>query len=144
MNAVKSDALLTSVKQLRDTLASESRDDPWADAVHFALGRVAAAIQAEVQTSERARANVGEINPDFRDSPNAARHVNDMREHWIQLGEQVHQLRAGLRSARDEQRLDAHLLRADCEALAQAIEKVRRTESEFLLNTLNSNPGAGE
>jgi hypothetical protein len=54
MDQVKSDPLVASMHGLRQALAADSRDRDswWAEAVHIALGQVAAAIQEEVQLSD--------------------------------------------------------------------------------------------
>jgi hypothetical protein len=146
MNEVKSDLLVASMHGLRQALAADyrDRDSWWADAVHIALGQAAAAIQEEVQAVEQSMANVGDINPDFQNAPAAERHVQATREQFIRLGEKVHQLRAYIRQAGENHLLDPAQLRLRGQEIADAIEKVRKADEKFLLDTVNSNPGAGE
>ena len=146
MDQIKSDPLFASMHGLRQALAADyrDRDSWWADAVHIALGQVAAAIQGEVQAVEQSLANIGDINPDFQNAPAAERHIQATREQFIRLGEMVHQLRADIRQTGKNNLLDCAQLRLRGQEIANTIEKVRKADERFLLDTINTNPGAGE
>jgi hypothetical protein len=139
------DALTMAMKHIRQCLASdhENQDDPWLDELHDMLGNLAAAIQYEVQSAEQAQRAIGEINPDFADAPTTEHHIETMREQFIRAGEIVHQLRADIRNISGPAS-DRSSLSTRTEELLHELEKVRETDNRFLLETLNSNPGAGE
>jgi hypothetical protein len=146
MNVVKSDRLLASVNTLRHALSAEGSADgrQWGEAVHGALGRVIDAIADEVHAAEQSLKDLGEINPDFQNSPVADRHVTATRDQLIRLREQVHQLRSEIRQLLEMHPLDLVQVRLRGEEIAAAIEKVRAANDKFLLATVNTNPGAGE
>ena len=145
MSQNKPDPLLTSIQELRRILDANSGvpDSRWNDSVHRALGQLAAAIQEEVEGAEKAMETVGEINPDFQNTPGAERHIRTKRADLIKLGEQVHQLRADVREG-VQKGFDQAQLRFRAQEICSAVERVRHTENEFLLTTLNINPGSGE
>jgi hypothetical protein len=141
MNEVKLDPLIAALGEVRAALDADDRrrETQWTDNVHAALGKMAAAIQHEVQGAEKSMDTIGAINPDFHHAPGTERQIQTARAELIQLGERVHQMRADLRKG-----LDAAEVRRTGEVLATAVEKARRAESELLFATLNSNPGAGD
>jgi hypothetical protein len=146
MTNMKTDKLIASANKLRRTLAAESRDgnQAWAENVFSALGETASAVQEEVRTAEQSKESVGELNPDFEPMPVTERHVDSMRKQMIQLGEQLHQLRADLKQARDGKTVDTAPWRERGQQIADAIEKLRRDDDGYVLEKLNSNPGAGD
>jgi len=146
MNEVKTDPLCVAVDKFLSALAAESRSQElvWADGVHLALGRLADAIQQEVQSAEQETKTVGDINPDLQNAPAVERHTQTMRTQLIQLGEKVHQLRTEVRTAREGRTVKSAQLRLLGEELGAALKKVRHAKDEFLLKTFNSNPGAGD
>jgi hypothetical protein len=146
MSQNKPDPLLTGVQELQRTLAANSgaHDAQWGNSVHLALGRLAAGIQEEVQSAEKAMETVGEINPDFQNTPTSERHIRTKRADLIKLGEQVHQLRAEIRADAPGNGLGPAQLVERGQAICAEIEKVRHTENEFMLTTLNVNPGGGD
>lgn len=145
MSQNKPDPLLTTLQELRRILDANTGvpGSQWADAVHLALGQLAAAIQEEVQGAEKTMETVGEINPDLQNTPGAERHIRTKRADLIKLGEQVHQLRADVRQCLQDNS-DPTPLRLRGQEICTALEKVRHRENEFLLTTLNVNPGSGE
>ena len=142
MNLVHATPLQVCLEELRTALA-RTRDQDWMDSVHGALADVAAAVQEQVRAAEDELANVGVINPDFRAAPIADRHVEWKRENLIKLGEMVHQLRGEIQKATSAS-ADFPLLRQCGQKIADAIEEIQKRDDEFLLKTLNSNPGAGD
>jgi hypothetical protein len=146
MSQANLDRLFTSVRDLRHALAEESLSNAqrWADAVHRALGDMADAIQDAIERAERTMANLGDINPDFQNAPVTERHVALTRDKWIELGEKVHALRAEIRHQPPRQPLDLVKLRLRAAEIADAVAKVREADDRFLLDTFNSNLGAGE
>ncbi len=146
MSQVNIQTLLATTQKLKRAYSAhwQDRESQWASDVHVALGELATAIQDEVQGSEKSMKIVGEINPDFRDAPVTDRHIQANREQLIQLGEQVHQLRADLRSAEERGVFDVDQIRRRCGEIHDALESVRHEDNDFLQNTLNTNLGAGE
>ena len=146
MNQIKPDPLTAATQEFEQILNADlgGRKSQWAGDVHGALGKLVGAIQTEVQAAEKSMATVGEINPDFQNAPTAERHIRATREQFIQLVERAHELRAVVRKACDDGDFDAASLRRRGQEICTDLAKVRRAESEFLLETLNSNPGAGE
>ncbi len=146
MTPIKSDPLFALMHRLREALAADFRDreSRWADAVHKVLGELAAEIQEEVRAAEQSKDMVGGINPDFQSSPNTERHVETTRGQMIQLGERVHQLRADIRLACEHPTFEVIPVRLRGEEIATGIENVRQADDKFLLDTFNSNPGAGD
>jgi 7-keto-8-aminopelargonate synthetase-like enzyme len=148
------DRLPEAIAKLRRSLSLGSRlapiapiagplGQPMADAVYLALGRLADAIQAEVEKAEHTMKTVGDVNPDLENAPTAERQVTASRDKLIRLGEEVHQFRAEIRR-HGSTIVDAAQVQSQGLALADAIEKVRRTDDHFLLDAFNSNLGSGE
>jgi hypothetical protein len=146
MNQIKLDPLVATVEGLQVAVdaACHGRDSQWADSVHFALGQLAAAIQQQVQAAEKSMEIVGDINPDFQNAPVTERHIEGTREQLIKLGEQVHQLRADIRNARESSVVDAAQIRWRGNEICAAVDKVRHADNEFLQTTFNTDLGAGE
>jgi hypothetical protein len=146
MNQINPDPLVAATEELQRALNADARarSSQWADDVHAALEVLAAAIQEEVQAAEKSTAMVGNINPDFQNAPGTERHVQTTREQLINLGERVHQLRADLRHAGGHHALDLAQMRPRGQELLDAIAKLRHAMDEYLMKTLNTNPGAGE
>jgi len=137
----KSD-LLSLVNELRGAVARGP--DHWLDATYDALGRVADAVHGAVGVVEDTSDRLGDINRDFQNVPVTQRHVETTRKRMIQLGEEAHQLRAEIRQAPGLPPLDVVQLRLRVEEVAGLIEKVEKDDEKFMLETANSNPGAGE
>ena len=145
MTHFKLDAVVAAVRNLRCALGGASADESqWANNIHAALGQLTAAIQEEIQTTDKSKASLGAINPDFQDAPTTERHVQSVRAHFIELSEKTHQLRADLHEGPTRACLDVKRFRHRCEEICAEVEKVRQTMGEFLLQTINSNPGAGD
>ncbi|MBI2807509.1 MAG: hypothetical protein HYX68_21220 [Planctomycetes bacterium] len=145
MTQEKTNALPAAVRQLRFALTTMGGcETTWVDDLYATLGYLAQAIQEEVQRAEETKANLDALNPDFQNAPVNERHVRSARKQFIQLGEQAHQLRADLQMLRATACLDAILFRQRCERICGAVEKVQLTLGEFFVETMNSNPGAGE
>lgn len=146
MTDIKCDRLIASAQKLRDALEGPVREsaEPWAKAVHAALGRVAATIQEDVEGVERTKENLGDANPDIQFTPTVDRHIESTRGQLIQLGEIVHHLRADIREASDVRLADVPKIRARGQEIVYAIEKARKDDDKFMLDAVNSNPGAGE
>ena len=146
MSRVQTDPIFAATKLLRQKLADapEESDSRWMDKVHDGLARLSDAIQAEIHSAERSREELGDINPDFQNVPGTERRLEKTRKQFIQLGEQVHQLRADLRDMGNVQPLDVIQMRLRCEELLSQTEKVSRDDDRVMLEAANSNPGAGE
>jgi hypothetical protein len=142
MTHIVAEPLFAAVEEFRHALHAEPRSghSQWADGVHAALASLGEAIQEEVRAAEQDLKHVGEVNLDFQDAPVNERHIETMRRQLIKLGEQMHQLRADIRAAQ----IGADEVRRRGEECVNQVEKVRHAKNEFLLKTLNSNPGAGE
>lgn len=146
MTEQKTDRIGASLNRLKSALEAGGPNEPngWIDTMHQLLGRLASAIQEEVRSAQKSKDNVGDINPDFQNSPGTERHVDAVRDQWIQIAESIYQLRAELRQSQDIRYFDVTTWRQRVDEIAKAVEKVRHADDEFLLKTLNSNPGAGE
>ena len=90
------------------------------------------------------RESLGDINPDFVNTPTMERHTEMTRERFIKLGETIHQLRAEIHQLRPTRPYDVPELRLRGEKIVIAVEEVRKNDEKFLIDTGNSNPGAGE
>ncbi len=146
MTEQQTDRIGAALNKLKGALEAGGPNEPngWIDTMHQLLGRLASAIQEEVRSAEKSKENVGDINPDFQNAPVTERHVEGVRDQWIQIGESIYQLRAELRQSQDLRYFDVTTWRQRVDEIAKAVEEVRHSDDEFLLKTLNSNPGAGE
>lgn len=134
------DPVFSAVEDLQTMLTGHvSGSTAWRDDFHLALGRVAAAIQQDVQAAEQEVKHIGSVNEDFKDAPVTQRRVEATRADLIELGERIHQLRADTRAGNSVDEL-----RRRGDDLVKRLEAVRHAKNEILLETLNSNPGAGE
>ena len=146
MTQVIHDQILESVIVLREALAHDGSEDvpSWAQDVHHALGQLVNAVSDSVRGAEQTAAKLGDINPDVQNTAATDRHVENARAKMIKLGEKAHELRAEIRQTPPRRTLDMIQMRLRGEQLAAAIEKVRKADDKFFLDTMNSNPGAGE
>ena len=145
MDHVQVDPLMDSLETLERALAADfhDREPLWTDEVHSALGRVATALQDQVQGANKSTEAVGAANPEVRAVPTVERQIRQTREQQVNLGERIYQLRARLRNAGDSPD-ELNDLRAQAQDLVTTIEKVRLAKIKSLLEALNSNPGAGD
>jgi hypothetical protein len=146
MMEVRTCPLGAAVQELHRTLDANCRaqESQWAGDVHSALGQLASAIQDEVQAVEKSMKMVGDINPDFQNAPVAERHTQTRRDQLIQLGEQVHRLRADIRTESEWLVIDVAQICKRADVIHDALEQVRLEDDDFLQTTLNTNLGAGE
>ena len=138
MTQTSVDPLVNSVHRLRDSLQGEEND------VSERLGELADAIKDQVGDTDQMKKNVGEINTDFQNIPVVERRSEQMRAKLIQLGEQIHQLRADFRRTGEIGPQDGSRLRAKAEQIANEVEAIRVADDKYMLDTVNSNPGSGE
>lgn len=132
------DPLLDASHRLREAAKSD------VDSLHDGLGRLAEVISEQVGSSEQKKAKVGEINSDFQNVPAVERRTEGMRSRLIQIGEQIHQLRADLRRQGEIGPQDTDRLRTKASKIADEVEQIRIEDDKYVLDTVNSNPGAGE
>jgi len=132
------DPLINSVHRLREALDTEE------DVVSERLGELADTIKDQVGGTDQKKEKVGEINADFQNVPVVERRTEQMREKFIQLGEQIHQLRADFRRSDEIGPHDGSRLRAKAEQIANEVEAIRVADDKYVLDTVNSNPGSGE
>jgi hypothetical protein len=146
MNRTQTDPVYAAITFVRQKLALDSScaDASWMIALHDGLAKLSEAIQQELHIAERAREELGDINPDFQNVPGTERMLETTRSRLIRLGEQVHQLRADLRNPDNVQPLDIVQMRLRCEEILDRIEAVRHADDRMVLEAVNSNPGAGE
>jgi len=146
MSQSKRDPLFAAMDEFQRALFAEpaGRDLLWADAVHTALGGLAEAVQVDLQTAEREPKLVGDVNPDFQNAPVVERHAETIRVQLIELGENIHQLRAEIRGEREHGFVNTTYLRLLGEKIRSSVEKVRQVDDAFLVMAFNTNLGAGE
>jgi hypothetical protein len=146
MGLCYTDPVVECLHGLHLALATDHTNDEssWADDVYTALGQVADAIQDEVHEAEQTLDAVAELNPDFQNMPGTERHVDESRTRMIQLAEKIHQLRADIRQGLATATLALPAWQQRSLEIGAAIEKLRRQDTKFVLDTLNTNPGAGE
>ena len=145
MIETKIDPVFAAVQKLRRVLGRDPQANAhWLDAIHERIGQLSDAIKEQVHSTEHVKAEMGQINPDFQHAPGTERHDDCVREQLIQLNERLHQLRADLRNAKSTQTQDLFELRSRIEELVEEIEHVRKEDDKFILDTVNSNPGAGD
>ena len=146
MNRAQADPIFAATMSMRKKLAGDlsDADARWFDALHDGLAKMSDAIQHELHAAERSREDLGAINRDFESMPGTERMLEATRTQLIQLGEQVHQLRADLRNLGNVQPLDVVQIRLRCEEILDKADAVRHADDKMMLEAVNSNPGAGE
>ena len=146
MSLCYTDPLVECLHGLHLALATDhtNGESIWAEDVFTALGQVAAAVQDEVHEAEQTLDAVAELNPDFQNMQGTERHVHESRTRLIQLAERIHQLRADIRQGLATATLALPAWQQRSLEICVAIENLHHQDTKFVLDTLNTNPGAGE
>src|SRR5262249_15280416 len=136
----------SSIDGLHKALSSEPRGQSshWAEAVYTALEQIAAAINAEVGDAKEIATEVGDINPALQHAPSTERNAEKARDQLIELGEQVHLLRASIRQGLETKLQDVSQWRLQAQEIIAALQEVRKQEEKLVLSSINTDVGAGE
>lgn len=152
MPAIQTDYLPGALDWVERALAhsADGRERDWVAELFDALGELAKVMRKEAEETERLPAHLGHVNPDVRLVPTVERQAEQRRVKQSNLVERTYAIRESLRQIEHRLRDGSDPAEAlapisgQVRQLLKAFRLERRKETEFTLDAMNSNPGAGE
>ncbi len=149
------DALALSLDQLQQTLAIDDtgREQQWAEAVGYALSRLEAALRKHRAAVHRPDGPLAEVD---QTRPTLARQADDLRSDYDDSLRQLLDLRERIQcsaealapsnglSARVGEIMDVNAIREQAEEIWSGLQKDRQAETNLVLESVNTDIGAGD
>jgi hypothetical protein len=144
-------SLLAALTELKRALPACDSGTPqeWAPRIMQALARLEQAVRRKEATLEAPGGELIDIDRGQIPSPGLDRHVDDIREELSALYHEASDLRRGLQHALEEapHGLSPEVnedFRASVAALAKGLERCEQEEARLVLETVNTDIGAGD
>ncbi len=151
----REDALALSLDQLQQTLAASDsgREQQWAEAVGYALARLEDALRKHRAAARRSDGPLAEVD---QTRPTLARQADDLRSDYDEFLRQITSLReqiqhssqafapsSGLTTGAGGS-LDVRAIREQSEQILAGLQKDRLAETNLVLESVNTDIGAGD